>query len=327
MSIKISIKKSPYDREERVSDKDIDMFGRYMKQKKGRRFGINAWRSKYPKKMLISEKIRLLEKYNREKLSWHECDYLNTHTDEINKHNKNLHRKIKASPTFIKGDKNCGKKPKEKKSPKVSIKKSRNKRSDIGDFEILDTTHGIKFLQNGCGTVEDALSLINEIKPKKSTYHPIEDGFLFYLISDLNGQCKNVIDYCEKKYTEMDQKLFDFKCVLSEDCCKELISDELFIKLKTIFNGSIDEIIIRRIETDDTPRCIAFHTDYSSRTLQLCLHSEHDYEGGRLVFVKKDGFHKPSRTLGSVTVHDNQIIHGVTALTKGIRYSLFFLQM
>ena len=34
MSIKISIKKSPYDREERVSDKDIDMFGRYMKQKK-----------------------------------------------------------------------------------------------------------------------------------------------------------------------------------------------------------------------------------------------------------------------------------------------------
>ena len=53
-----------------------------------------------------------------------------------------------------------------------------------------------------------------------------------------------------------------------------------------------------------------------------------DYVGGRTVFVLADGkVAVPDRTQGRATIHTCNVPHAVTHLEKGVRYSLFFLQM
>ena len=77
----------------------------------------------------------------------------------------------------------------------------------------------------------------------------------------------------------------------------------------------------------ETPHCINFHCDVqSTRTLQVPLNGDDEYEGGRLVFATDDGrLQYPKRPAGSVTVHGGGVVHGVTALRRGVRYSLFLL--
>lgn len=71
---------------------------------------------------------------------------------------------------------------------------------------------------------------------------------------------------------------------------------------------------------------INFHTDVSQKTMQVALNDETEYEGGRLLFVSKEGLNAPKRMTGTVTIHDNTIVHGVTLLESGVRYGLFFLK-
>ena len=56
------------------------------------------------------------------------------------------------------------------------------------------------------------------------------------------------------------------------------------------------------------------------------LNGEASYEGGRLVFATSEGLVAPPRPAGSATVHDHRVAHGVTKLTAGVRYGLFFLR-
>jgi len=90
-----------------------------------------------------------------------------------------------------------------------------------------------------------------------------------------------------------------------------------------MFDHVIDEIILRRVQANNG-LCINFHTDYSVKTLQLALND--NFTGGELIYLTDAGsVEVPSRTQGTVTVHNNMIVHGVTSFLSGIRYSLFFL--
>jgi len=60
--------------------------------------------------------------------------------------------------------------------------------------------------------------------------------------------------------------------------------------------------------------------------MQVALNDESEYEGGRLVYATDEGLVCPSRKPGSATLHDSSIAHGVSLHTRGVRYSLFFLQ-
>jgi hypothetical protein len=60
--------------------------------------------------------------------------------------------------------------------------------------------------------------------------------------------------------------------------------------------------------------------------MQVALNDETEYEGGRLLFVSKGILNAPERMTGTVTIHDNTIVHGVTLLESGVRYGLFFLK-
>ena len=94
--------------------------------------------------------------------------------------------------------------------------------------------------------------------------------------------------------------------------------------LETAFADRYDEILIRRCQAHG--KFINFHTDVSLRTLQVALNSDDEYSGGRLVFATHDKLHVPKRLAGTVSIHENDIVHGVSMFESGTRYGLFFLK-
>ena len=60
--------------------------------------------------------------------------------------------------------------------------------------------------------------------------------------------------------------------------------------------------------------------------MQVSINSDRDYQGGQLMYLKNGKVNVPSRTAGIITIHENNIVHGVTELVCGVRYGLFFLK-
>ena len=108
-----------------------------------------------------------------------------------------------------------------------------------------------------------------------------------------------------------------------------IVGDATYRQLVAVFAGRVDEIRIRRTEAAAAAATgfVEFHTDVSRRTLQVALNDDTEYTGGRLVFVTDAGFQIPRRPAGSVTVHSGRVLHGVTALTAGVRHGLFLCDM
>ena len=84
--------------------------------------------------------------------------------------------------------------------------------------------------------------------------------------------------------------------------------------------------IAMRCTREKTPGAIGWHFDgnYAFQTVQLALNDDTEYEGGRLCyFTKAKGVEVLQRNAGDITKHCPKVLHGVTQLTKGTRYSLF----
>ncbi len=116
----------------------------------------------------------------------------------------------------------------------------------------------------------------------------------------------------------------DFKLPLSRGELGALVGRAAVARLADLMDGVYSDIVVRRCE--EHGKLINFHTDVSLKTLQVPLNGEHEYDGGRLTFVTPEGLVAPRRPAGSATVHDHRIAHGVTKLTDGVRYGLFFLR-
>jgi predicted 2-oxoglutarate/Fe(II)-dependent dioxygenase YbiX len=119
------------------------------------------------------------------------------------------------------------------------------------------------------------------------------------------------------------EEVEDLKIDISEEDLKGMIGDQEFDKLRAMFSAKIDEIVIRRCESHG--KLINFHTDVSKKTMQVAISSDTEYTGGTLLYATRGQLHMPKRAQGTVTIHDNTIVHGVTLFESGIRYALFFL--
>lgn len=58
----------------------------------------------------------------------------------------------------------------------------------------------------------------------------------------------------------------------------------------------------------------------------MSLNGSDEYQGGQLVYATNGQLQVPVRKAGSVTIHNNQIVHGVSKLMGGVRYGLFMLK-
>lgn len=85
--------------------------------------------------------------------------------------------------------------------------------------------------------------------------------------------------------------------------------------------------VLRRT-SDESKGCIGWHLDggYATRTTQLCLNGDDEYEGGRLMFyTPKEGLLVPERPALFYTTHKRSQLHAVSRVTRGVRYSLFLV--
>ena len=133
-----------------------------------------------------------------------------------------------------------------------------------------------------------------------------------------------LIDFMDKCYEE--NKRPDLKILLAdaEAFLETGLSIEIFKHLCKLHSSTNNvRIALRRTAAGDG--CIPFHCDggYATRTIQLCLTSDTEYEGGRLIFYAQGKCHVPERKTGFVSIHDRDILHAVSRVTSGVRYSLF----
>ena len=106
---------------------------------------------------------------------------------------------------------------------------------------------------------------------------------------------------------------------------EQLVGRQQGQSLVRLYDSSIDRITIRRVRATEESLVIAFHTDKNTyKTMQVAINLESEYDGGRLVFATVSGFLQPDRPPGSYTIHHCHMPHGVTALSRGVRYSIFF---
>lgn len=135
----------------------------------------------------------------------------------------------------------------------------------------------------------------------------------------------------ERKFNELSG---DMKIVFDKDAVETLLEQRA--PGDTEHNASaVEELhalhspsckIAMRMTRGPVPGCIGWHFDggYASTTVQLALNDESEYEGGRLCFYTEDkGVEVLQRNAGYLTVHDTRVLHAVTRLVSGTRYSLF----
>mmetsp|Transcript_48580 Transcript_48580/g.96873 ORF Transcript_48580/g.96873 Transcript_48580/m.96873 type:complete len:119 (+) Transcript_48580:1242-1598(+) len=84
---------------------------------------------------------------------------------------------------------------------------------------------------------------------------------------------------------------------------------------------SVDSIFVRRY-TRDTRPYIGFHCDSAAVTANVACSDDENHSGGRLVCVVDGKVQTITRREGEATVHPSSVLHAVTAMQSGIRYSL-----
>ena len=148
------------------------------------------------------------------------------------------------------------------------------------------------------------------------------------------AQRRILIDTLDAAHANDHAKPADFKLELSRAQLEALVGRSAVARLAARFEEGWDGgseppfngIKLRRTEAV-RGRCIDFHRDVSLRTMQLPLNDESEYQGGRLVYAHADGrLSVPTRAPGSATIHDREIVHGVTEMVAGVRRALFFLR-
>ena len=60
--------------------------------------------------------------------------------------------------------------------------------------------------------------------------------------------------------------------------------------------------------------------------MQVSINSDWEYQGGQLMYLTNGKVNIPSRSAGTITIHENDIVHIVTELVSGTSYGLFFLK-
>ena len=111
---------------------------------------------------------------------------------------------------------------------------------------------------------------------------------------------------------------------MTNDELIKLIGENSFKALEKTFGDSYNEIVLRRCSAHG--KFINFHTDVSLKTMQLAVNGDNEYFGGRLIYLSKDKLEATGRPAGTITIHNNKIVHGVSILKSGTRYGLFFLK-
>mmetsp|Transcript_5067 Transcript_5067/g.7503 ORF Transcript_5067/g.7503 Transcript_5067/m.7503 type:complete len:410 (-) Transcript_5067:41-1270(-) len=120
----------------------------------------------------------------------------------------------------------------------------------------------------------------------------------------------------------------DIDRLLSHITAEDVVTHnaEAVSQLLGLHSGGSNATIALRYTKGPSKGAIGWHFDgfYASQTVQLALNADTEYKGGRLCFFSPvRGLEIPQRQAGDITMHDRRVLHAVTQLSEGSRYSLF----
>ena len=78
---------------------------------------------------------------------------------------------------------------------------------------------------------------------------------------------------------------------------------------------------MRKFSAESRP-WIKLHADVAAVTVNVALTNDDDYPGGRLLGVYDGAVRVIPRTSGDATVHPSSLLHGVSRMVTGSRYTL-----
>jgi len=147
-------------------------------------------------------------------------------------------------------------------------------------------------------------------------------------------QCETLRRHAEAHMTSVTPDTVDdlpeYQVNLSADGMRELLgresTDALFRMPEAIGapRGEAAEridIFLRKY-SPETRSYIAFHSDTCSYTLNIALSDESSLEGGKLLVLHDGALRNVSRRLGAAVLHAGNLVHGVSRIERGARYSL-----
>jgi hypothetical protein len=93
---------------------------------------------------------------------------------------------------------------------------------------------------------------------------------------------------------------------------------------QALADGLAPQVYLRRYSRDTRP-WLNFHTDRSHVTINIAVAADATHEGGRLHAVLNGAHRIIEREEGEATVHTDDVMHAVSAMRGGVRYSLVIL--
>jgi hypothetical protein len=194
----------------------------------------------------------------------------------------------------------------------------------VGMFEMYQGTWGVAYLRQAqlraLALQQDTVALIKQIGGSM-TEEP-QCHFECRILDDTHR--KALIELADRAYVDKGRP-WDLVMPLEARDLEAILGASVLGQLLALFGGVCNAIKLRR--TTATGKCVNFHTDEAERTMLVALNDELEYQGGRLVFATHKGFVEPRRSAGSLTIHTGRVLHGVSALVRGVRYGLFFLDV
>lgn len=154
-------------------------------------------------------------------------------------------------------------------------------------------------------------------------------------------QCKALMDYTQLGLTQLGCSestprgrsgvLSDFKLEVSRSVLARLIGPVSVADVvgmcsalvgpdQQALAASAPRLILRRRAADPAER-VAFHRDHSLAIVHVPLNE--GFVGGQLLLALGDAIMHPQRAVGCGMGHNSAVVHGVTSITSGERYSLF----
>lgn len=121
----------------------------------------------------------------------------------------------------------------------------------------------------------------------------------------------------------------EFQLDISPDLLSRLVGQKVAQNLLTLPGRHFAEapkglprsLFIRRYSPESRP-FIAFHADLAGHTLNVALNDPHAYDGGRLVYLEGGRLIAQTPGIGEALLHPGALVHGVSCVTRGRRYSL-----
>lgn len=147
-------------------------------------------------------------------------------------------------------------------------------------------------------------------------------GWITEITNVLNpAECNKLIDTLGVQNDSKNtfDETGDYKAVISSTMMKSILGSDRVETIQKLSKGN--KWIFRQVQARGYS--IPFHTDHATQTLHIRLNS--DYYGGRLQYIDTCGELRLVDDKTQCTIHGNTLVHGVTALTSGIRCGLFYI--